>query len=67
MVEREGRTGAVDGEVREEEGEAVDSWATALVTAGTREASLVPGAGEDATETVGGERLLQQLPVSPGR
>ena len=42
----------VDSEVRgEEEGEAVDSWVSAFVTAGAREASLVLGAGGDAPET----------------
>ena len=59
MVEREGRTGEVDGEVQgEEEGEAGESWVIMLVTAAAREASLVPGAGEDTAETAGGERLL---------
>ena len=68
MIEREGRTGEVESEVRgEEEGQAVESCVSALVTAGSREASLVLGAGEDAPETASKERLLQQLPVSTRR
>ena len=67
MMERGGRTGEVESEVCGEEDIAVDSWVSALVTAGSREASLVLGAGKNAPKTAVRERLLQQLPVSPGR